>query len=367
MQTFLFLITLIALFMLLANFLLPFCLRLGAVFGGKKRPVRSAGIKKVSVIIPVFNEEDHISERLVNVQESLAEFDRPYEVLIGSDGSTDKTAEVVKGFIWEHGFKNWKFFAFPKEGKGPTINKLVRQSRGDLIVSTDADVAMDRDAVGRIVRNFEDDGRLGCLSSVPTYSHEKKNSQSFYWAVEMKIRAAESRLGCLIVVTGWPYAFRRDAFAEIPSAAMADDLWIPLTTLLKGFRCRQDERLRALAERTDEATEVRRRERVISGGVDIVRRLSGELLKRRGLFLIVFFHKINRWLLPFWLFLLILSSGVLDVRLLIVYPAALIPAAAVAGPRRLFYFLGSALTPVLSVLQMRGKKDLSKWEHTRAK
>jgi cellulose synthase/poly-beta-1,6-N-acetylglucosamine synthase-like glycosyltransferase len=352
--------------MILSNFLLPYGLRLAVRLGrgGAANPCR---IEKVSVIIPVFNEEKYILARMANVKEALAHIERPHEVLIGSDGSTDNTVGVVEGFIREHQLRDWRVLSFSNEGKGRTINKLVGQSRGDLIVSTDADVSMDAKAVDLIIRTFEGDERVGCMSSVPTFFYEEKSSQSFYWNLEMKVRDAESRMGKLIVVTGWLYAFRKGLFSEIPSSAMADDLWVPLTVLIRGSKCVHHQRLKAFSEKTDEATEVSRRGRVISGGVDIVRRLFPELLKKPGLFWTVFFHKINRWLLPFWCLLIVLVSVSVSPYFLLVYLGLFALLAVYLTPRRLFYLVRSVISPVLSLFSMARKKDLSKWEHTRVK
>lgn len=364
MPPFLLIIVTISIFMVVNNLLVSYWLRFGASFGSRKSG-KPGKVQKVSVIMPVFNEEAFIVKRLLNVKQSLSEISHAHEVLIGCDGCEDKTLQVAWEFIHKHQLKNWQVLDFPNEGKGRTINKLIHQSTGDLIISTDADVSMHPHAIDLIIKSFEADESMGCLSCIPEFSHRSRNTQSFYWDIEMKIRDAESQIGKLIVVTGWLYAFRRSLFKDIPETAMADDLWVPLTILLQGFKCSHHEELKVCSEKTDEATEVKRRQRVISGGADIIRRLFVSLLKTPGLFVVVFFHKINRWLLPFWCLIVFISSLWLEPLVLIAYVAIFLLAAVCLTPRRLFYLIHSVMVPILSFFKLARKRDLSKWEHTR--
>lgn len=322
-------------------------------------------VQKVSVILPLFNEESCIQVKMDNVRLALDHCTKPYEVVMGSDGSTDNTVEVVERYIREYHLQNWRILSFENEGKGRTISKLVAAAKGDLIVSTDADVGMDQHAIALAVSQFEKDDRLGCLSSIPTFELEKMKSQSLYWKTEMMIRNAQSRMGQLIVVTGWLYAFRKDLYRDIPQTAMADDLWVPLTILLQGYRVAHHPDFKAYSEKTNEDTEITRRKRVISGGADIVKRLFGQLVFRPGLLGIVFLHKINRWLLPLWLFLFVTASIVYRPIVFWAYLGLLVVLASVLSPKRLWQLVRSVCSPIFAALHMGKRKDLSKWEHTR--
>jgi glycosyltransferase involved in cell wall biosynthesis len=93
---------------------------------------------KVSVIIPAYNEEKRIIDR---IQRLVKHFDKTleeYEVLIVADGCTDKTSEVVS----EHADENpkVKLLNFPERlGKGGAIIEGFKLAGGDTIVVTDAD------------------------------------------------------------------------------------------------------------------------------------------------------------------------------------------------------------------------------------
>ena len=355
----------LSIYMLLHNFLAVVYLRAAAFILRRHKPVPGPSVSMVSVIMPVYNEEECIVRKLENLKACLGRTSRSCEVLIGSDGSTDRTHSRVNAFIQEHRLDNWRLFTFENQGKGQTITKLVRESRGDLIVSTDADTRMSEDALESIIGAFDADAGLGCLSSVPQYHAHDMTIQSWYWKYELLFRGAASRLGMLVVATGWLYAFRKEMFRDIPEQAMADDLWIPLTVLLQDKESAHQSDLKALSEFTDEQVEIKRRTRVITGGVDVVKRLFPEIVKKPGLFFMVFSHKINRWLLPGWLALFILTSLVLQPKAVFIYCIALVVMIGVLSPRRCYYLLYSAFSPVVSAFKFFMHKDFSKWDHNR--
>src|ERR1700690_3780265 len=99
----------------------------------RRRPVyRGEMLPSVSVIIPAHNEEDVIEEK----PENIAGFAYPrelVEVLVGSDGATDGTADAVRqhtGVI---------LYESPSQsGKSAIQNELVMRSSGEILLFTDA-------------------------------------------------------------------------------------------------------------------------------------------------------------------------------------------------------------------------------------
>ena len=173
------------------------------------RPRSNDVFPSVSIIIPAFNEGKDIARKLEN---TLA-LDYPgekLEILVGSDGSTDQTEEFVRQFE-ERGVR---LFAFQKNrGKTAVQNDLVAQSRGEILVFTDAASFLNRTSILKLVRSFADQ-RIGCVAGkmrfVGTDSNLTTRSQGLYWRYEVWIRELESRLGSLIGVDGPLYAVRRE-------------------------------------------------------------------------------------------------------------------------------------------------------------
>ena len=64
----------------------------------------------LSVIIPVFNEENNISPLLERLKKVIKKYQ--YEIIFVSDGSTDKTEEIIKNFSQKD--KNIKLISFTR-------------------------------------------------------------------------------------------------------------------------------------------------------------------------------------------------------------------------------------------------------------
>lgn len=90
---------------------------------------------KLSIIIPAFNEEKNIYNTIESILESHDILDYDYEIIVVSDGSTDKTHHEAK----RHRSKKVKVFKYSKNhGKGYALKYGVRKAVGDIITFTDA-------------------------------------------------------------------------------------------------------------------------------------------------------------------------------------------------------------------------------------
>ncbi len=347
------------------NLLLAPVLFIIRFIAGHGKTLEPSSVRSISVIVPAYNEEKSIGEKIDTLCRALERIDVDVEVLIGSDGSTDRTVEIISARLLEMNASNWRIVEFENEGKCKTLNKLVSLARGEIIISTDADIPLPQNAIELVVSSFKSNKMLGCLSCIPYFEGLNIGSQKSYWSIEDQIRRSESKLGKLIVVTGMLYAYRRELFEEIPKGVMADDLWIPLNVLLKGYDSIQVEELLVPYEKTDEKVEIQRRKRVIIGGMDVVMRLWPRLVRSPALFLLIFFHKVNRWAVPLWLFLFVGATVVFWHWFIIVYAFLTAVLFFYLGSNRFFALAYSILTPVLSLLEFMSKSDFARWEHTR--
>lgn len=94
---------------------------------------------KLSLVIPVYNEEKIIEKTLTEVLSYSEKEKYKWEIIIVDDGSRDRTASIVKGFNNKHiRFFKLKF----NEGKGAAIRAGVRVARGEFVLFTDADLSV---------------------------------------------------------------------------------------------------------------------------------------------------------------------------------------------------------------------------------
>ncbi len=123
---------------------------------------------KTSIIIPAYNEEGAIRfglEKLINLN-----FHAKYEVIYIDDGSTDKTADIIREFpvkLYRHNVN---------KGYGAALKTGIRKASGDKIVILDSDGQHDPDNIQKIIDMLDDfDMVIGERSSD---SFQVKNRQS---------------------------------------------------------------------------------------------------------------------------------------------------------------------------------------------
>jgi len=201
-----------------------------------QKPVMKANVRpRVSVILSAFNEEKWIEEKLLN----LLELDYPedkIEILVGSDGASDKTDEIIARFRCPR----VRFYRFVSNmGKPLVINGLVREARGDILVFTDARQRLAADAVTQMVENFADPP-VGCVSGELFFEQVRGSGiaggMDAYWNYEKFLRRCESAVGSMLGMTGAIAAMRKRLYCELPVDILVDDMFLPFAVIEKGDR-----------------------------------------------------------------------------------------------------------------------------------
>lgn len=112
---------------------------------------------KLSIIIPVFNEERTIAQVLKKVS-ALKIPSVEKEILVIDDGSSDATASKIKNIIRQLGGKNFKFFQHEKNmGKGAAVRTGINHARGDYVIIQDADLEYDVNDIPRLLSYIKSD------------------------------------------------------------------------------------------------------------------------------------------------------------------------------------------------------------------
>ncbi len=280
---------------------------LAATAGKISRPVRrDQSLPRVSLLVPVYNEQEVIVGKLTN---SLA-LDYPeekLEIVIVSDGSTDRTEELVLPFL----SPKVRLEACPEHrGKMSAINRAVPGLSGEIIVFTDASAFFPPEALKVLLRGFADPA-VGAVSGALVLKEESAGggelTVDWYWRMEKFIRERESLLSSTVGATGAIWALRRQLFSPLPDDTILDDFLLPLAPVRRGYRVRFESRARAYEEsRTDIRGEFRRKVRTLAGNYQAFLRAPW-LFKSKIAFQLIS-HKLCRLLVPFALLGLLISS-----------------------------------------------------------
>lgn len=114
-------------------------------------------MKKVLIILPVYNEEKIIEQSARELFDFCVEnlIDRDWKIIIADNGSTDKTAELVEGLEKESGGKIIRKIISAK-GKGLAIRESWNDHEADIYVFMDADLSTDLSALPSLVKSIEE-------------------------------------------------------------------------------------------------------------------------------------------------------------------------------------------------------------------
>ena len=103
----------------------------------------------LSLIIPAYNEEHCIARNLATVEAFLASLGKPCEVIVVDDGSSDRTAQIVRDRAAESGLLRIISYT-PNRGKGYAVRQGVFAARGDYVMFSDADLSAPIDDLLRL-------------------------------------------------------------------------------------------------------------------------------------------------------------------------------------------------------------------------
>lgn len=228
----------------------------------RPRPVRKGTLEPgVSIVIAAYNEEAAIGATIAN---KLA-LDYPkekLEIIVVSDGSTDRTDEIVRRFAGQ----NVRLLRQePRAGKTSALNLAVPQVSGEIIVFSDANSLYAADALHHLLRNFADP-EVGYVTGKMIYTDPDGrpigDGCSAYMRYENRLRELETAIGSVVGVDGGVDAIRKELYRPM-NADQLPDFVLPLKVVEQGYRVVYEEQ--ALLQESslkEDADEYRMRVRV---------------------------------------------------------------------------------------------------------
>jgi biofilm PGA synthesis N-glycosyltransferase PgaC len=199
----------------------------------------SQQLPNVSILVPAYNEGEVISRKLRNI----AAFDYPrekIELILIDDCSTDKTFEIAKRTFGELNCPGKIIKNYKRMGVNACYNKGVAESKGDLILMTDADVMIEHDALMKGVKIFSNLKNLGGITGkmVPVSNDLtaavliESSYRSFFDSMSMAESAIYSTFPGYTCFT----LLKKSAFSPLPLQYGSSDGNISLATIRRGLK-----------------------------------------------------------------------------------------------------------------------------------
>ncbi len=288
----------------------PLLLRIASLGGSKPRR-DAAHTPSISVVVAAWNEEDLVARRIENLLASDYPEDL-LEIIIASDGSTDRTNEIVAAYAARD--DRVGLLALEHHGKTPTVNAGVAAATGDIIISSDAGTMFNEDTIRKLASYFADDSVdcvVGELNMVPIEDAPFNRGERLYWQFEAMLRYLEARAGMGFQGCGPCMAIRRENYPELPSDG-SDDLSAPLQIAHRGGRVIQVMDI-GVTDFMDGATDnqLQSRRRRVVRALRTISHSRGILnpFRHPRTALAVFSHKILRWLVGLWMLGMFVTSA----------------------------------------------------------
>jgi len=201
----------------------------------KSRSVRKGCYRPaVTILIAAYNEEKFIAQTIQNKLDIEPPGDL-LEIIVVSDGSTDNTDNLVKGFQ-SRGVRLIR--QEPRAGKTAALNLGIRSASGDIIVFSDANSIYEKDAIKYLIDNFNDP-EVGYVTGKMIYTQPDGtitgDGCSSYMKYENRLREYETLTGSIVGVDGGIDAVRKSLYREMKPDQLPDFV-LPLNVVEQGYR-----------------------------------------------------------------------------------------------------------------------------------
>lgn len=274
-----------------------------------RRPVRVAPITpSVSLIIPAYNEEAVIADKLDN---TLA-LDYPrelLEIIVVTDGSNDRTPEIVRGYA-ARGVR--LLHQSERRGKIAAMNRAVPFASGEALIFSDADAMVEPQALRALVANFADP-QVACAGGVKRIRRAacaQAQGESAYWRYEAYLKKLDSAINTAIGAVGELFAIRRELYRPLAEDLIVEDFVMTMDLVVRGWRVVYEPQAVMWQEASPSLRgEWERRVRIAAGGFQAIGRLTALWYPFRGLTTVQYIsHKVLRWLAPFFMLSALVSN-----------------------------------------------------------
>ncbi len=229
-------------------------------------------LPSVSLIVPCFNEDGYVLEKVRNSKALQYPKDKLQLIFI-SDGSDDQTAAMlsnVSDILHLHEPE--------RRGKAAAMNRAVGFAQNEILVFCDANTELNPEALLAMMPFYENPKTGGVSGEKKIKTTDKTGASSagegIYWKYESFLKSYDARLYSIVGAAGELMSYRKSLYTELEPDTLLDDFMQSMRIAARGYTIQYTKN--AVATETASANvkeELKRKIRICAGGWQSMTRL----------------------------------------------------------------------------------------------
>ena len=275
----------------------------------------SENLPEVALLIPAYNEKEYVKQKMANTLTLNYPKDK-LKIFWITDGSDDGTNNLLEAY------DNVQLFhKNERKGKINAMNRVMPYVTSPIVVFSDANTELGKDAIMHIVNCFKDP-KVGCVSGEKRIINKNTDTaagagEGLYWKYESTLKKWDAELYSAVGAAGELFAIRTELYQKVEQDTLLDDFIISLRVAQKGYTIQYNPEAYAIESASENVKEeLKRKIRISAGGIQSVIRLRALFnIFKYGILSFQFIsHRVLRWTLtPLCLILLIPVSMLLAI------------------------------------------------------
>lgn len=256
-----------------------------------------------TLIVAAYNEDGVMDEKIQNSL-ALAYPVNKLQFIFITDGSTDRSAEIVEAYPQIH-----HMHSNERKGKIAAVHRAMATVSTEVVVFTDANTFLNADALTNICRHYSN-AKVGAVAGekrVYAKGADATAGEGFYWKYESKLKTWDSELYSVVGAAGELFSIRTALYEPVNPDTVLDDFMISLQIAEKGYRVIYEPEAYATETASQNVgEELKRKIRITAGGIQSILRLKALLnpFKMPVLSFQYVSHRVLRWtIVPFLMIL----------------------------------------------------------------